>query len=436
MESAKMLILNNRNNQDFKAVLNLKASSPSLIKFYNLTSTRKNLALGIKQSTSVVKVPLKLSDNNCQFSLPKEINLKENLFCAIVDVTNAFCPEIVLSGSANGQTENNLIESAFVQTKPQDTSILYEQDQDAQINALIDKNLQDDMNTTYYDNCAECKYKKAFYEGGNCYCHSEPTATQIQNQNLVHLNSNSTHSIEQNLTTSASFKEQNNINNDKNHFEQNKIQNANTCQTEKNSTPARSYEQNSTSFISSDAQNTISPSYQSEQNNTMPASSYEQNATSPFYHLEQNSNNSVCSHEQNTTLESHLQALGEESQNNIPTDESQSPNFYFQIKSQIDSLFAKYKSEEILQQIIPNSKWVKVEYDEGQYYVMGLIYDDAFKNVEYISYGMPSTDSTTPPDDLKTYAQWLEVESIEPNKGYWLVYQDANNGETIKVDFV
>ena len=51
----------------------------------------------------------------------------------MVDVSNAFCPEIVLSGSANNFLQNSKIENAFTQTKPQDLSVLYEEFDDDKI---------------------------------------------------------------------------------------------------------------------------------------------------------------------------------------------------------------------------------------------------------------------------------------------------------------
>lgn len=181
MGNAKMLILNNKQDSSFKAVLNLKFDSPSLIKFYNLSNNNKRLALGVKQGKNVVKVPLDINENNCQFVLPKNVDINENLFCAVVDVTNAFCPEIVLSGSLNSEIENTKIENAFVATKPEDNSVLYEEEPLEKIEELIDKNLQDDATSNYFDACSNCRYRQAFYDGAKC-CSSN-TKLQKNNEN-------------------------------------------------------------------------------------------------------------------------------------------------------------------------------------------------------------------------------------------------------------
>ncbi len=108
-------------------------------------------------------------------------------------------------------------------------------------------------------------------------------------------------------------------------------------------------------------------------------------------------------------------------------------DFYNQIKDQIDDLFAKHKIEDSLQSIIPNSKWVKVEYqDMPGHYVMGIIYND--NNIpEFIGYGLPAQNNDNPPKDLAEYAQWLPVAQEGEQMGYWIVYQSASTGESIKV---
>ncbi|MBQ9792441.1 MAG: hypothetical protein IJW32_01670 [Clostridia bacterium] len=350
MEKAKTLILNNKENKDFKAILNLKDAEPSYIKFFNLSNLSKNYALGIKQKNGVVKIPLKLENNNCQFVLPKSINFDENLFCAVVDVSNVFCPEIVLTGSINDSLQNDKIEAAFVSSKPKDTSVLYENLEEEQIEKLIDKNLDDDLNSTYYDACAKCKYRKAFYEGGEICCLNDKNLKENHKTNKKEVNI---------------FEEKSCILKD--NVDKISINNA---------------------FENRPVEDT-----QPEQDENI---------------------------EKDKTL-----LVGE----NL--------GFYEQIKTQIDALFAKYPEEESLKNIISNSKWVRVSFNENNdYYVLGLVYNDSFERVEYISYGMPSMDDKNPPEDLKDFAQWLPIDFLNNTKGFWLVYQDALTGETIKINLI
>lgn len=110
-------------------------------------------------------------------------------------------------------------------------------------------------------------------------------------------------------------------------------------------------------------------------------------------------------------------------------------SFFDGIKDQIQTLFNKFPAEEILQAIIPDSKWVKIDYeDKGEYYVVGLLYEE--DKIKYVCYGVPSTYSDEPPADLKGFAQWLPIDaSKQDGFGYWLTYQDADTGENVKLEF-
>lgn len=109
--------------------------------------------------------------------------------------------------------------------------------------------------------------------------------------------------------------------------------------------------------------------------------------------------------------------------------EDNDEEFYEQIKDQIDDLFKNHSREEGLENLIPNSKWVKVEYEDAPgHYVMGLIYDG--DKIRFISYGLPSSTAKNPPKDLEDYAQWVQTNG---DNGYWLVYQSAKDGESVKV---
>lgn len=115
--------------------------------------------------------------------------------------------------------------------------------------------------------------------------------------------------------------------------------------------------------------------------------------------------------------------------------EEQEESFFDGIKEQIETLFDKFPEEEILKEIIPDSKWVKIDYEEkGEYYVVGLMYED--NKIKYVCYGVPSIYSDDPPKDLKGFAQWLPIDSgKQEGFGYWLTYQDAETGENVKLEY-
>lgn len=116
-------------------------------------------------------------------------------------------------------------------------------------------------------------------------------------------------------------------------------------------------------------------------------------------------------------------------------EEEKEETFFDGVKEQIESLFNKYPEDEILKQIIPNSKWVKIDYDDkGEYYVVGLLYEN--NKIKYVCYGVPSTYSDEPPKELRGFAGWLPIDaSKEKGFGYWVTYQDAETGDNVKLNY-
>lgn len=110
--------------------------------------------------------------------------------------------------------------------------------------------------------------------------------------------------------------------------------------------------------------------------------------------------------------------------------------FYDLVSEQIQDLFSKYPSVQELEELIPNSKWVKVDYENnGDDYVLGLIYEDAA--IKYICYGVPGEYSQEPPKNIESYSQWLPLNPKEPQLGgYWVMYQDALNGDNIEIETI
>ena len=107
--------------------------------------------------------------------------------------------------------------------------------------------------------------------------------------------------------------------------------------------------------------------------------------------------------------------------------------FIDKLKPQIDKLFENNPAEENLQNLIPDSKWVKVEYeDDGDFYVFGLLYNDS-DEIKYVCYGVPAVFEEEPPRELSGYPIWLPLDKEKAQGfGYWLTYQDAATGEPVK----
>ena len=109
------------------------------------------------------------------------------------------------------------------------------------------------------------------------------------------------------------------------------------------------------------------------------------------------------------------------------------PLFFDKIKPQVEKLFQDNPIEEHLQEIIPDSKFVKVEYeDDGDFYVFGLLFDEN-NEIKYVCYGVPAVFEEEPPKELSGYPIWTPLDRENANGfGYWLTYQDAKTGEPIK----
>lgn len=117
-------------------------------------------------------------------------------------------------------------------------------------------------------------------------------------------------------------------------------------------------------------------------------------------------------------------------------DADESVHFIDEIGGQIQGLFDTFPRDEVLENIIPNSKWVRVDFNkDGKFYVVGLIYEDG--KIRYVCYGVPGVWSETPPADFNEKAQWLPTSLDAPQgDGYWITYQDAFDGELVAVNII
>ena len=336
---AKTVILSGNRDKGAKAILSLKGKKGE-IKFYNMRELPKSLAVGIKQSGKVSKFPLNICGGVGIFDSQNKLNVEEPLVCAVVDVSNAFCPELLLCSNGVEKEENRNIETAFVQGEPEDRSTLYEETTDREIEDLIDQNLKDDLSCHYYDACANCRYKKAFYDE----CDGQKSGEKATNQ----------------------------------------TQNVKKCED--------NVDKNIVSLSDKDLSTTS--------------------------HIFDNSSTSN-------------QAVGEQKETH--TEEKKEEGvFYDQIRPQIEILFSQYPRDEILEKLVPNSRWVKVNYEGNEEcYELGVICDDEGKE-EYVCYGIPSSDSQNPPKSIEEYAKYLKFSNSD---GLWVACQDAKTGETIKLDF-
>lgn len=104
-------------------------------------------------------------------------------------------------------------------------------------------------------------------------------------------------------------------------------------------------------------------------------------------------------------------------------------NFYERIRKKLDDLFADHPSEENLNFVVANSKWVKVKRDENSHYAVGLIYKDRIGgDVKWICYGVPGRYGERP-KEIQNYCSFIpsSIFSLK-GKGYWVMFQSADSG--------
>ena len=108
--------------------------------------------------------------------------------------------------------------------------------------------------------------------------------------------------------------------------------------------------------------------------------------------------------------------------------------FYERMKDEIDKILSKYPKDEALEALIEDSKWVRISYGEGGFYVFGVLYSGG--KPKYICYGVPTKQSATPPKSMEELASFLPSSPEDTESGYWVMYQDAETGASIKVNSI
>ena len=106
--------------------------------------------------------------------------------------------------------------------------------------------------------------------------------------------------------------------------------------------------------------------------------------------------------------------------------------FYNKMKDEIEGLLSAYPEESSLCALIEESKWVKINYGDDRYYVFGVIY--AGGNPQYLCYGVPADGGANPPESMVGLASFLPANADGSGGGYWVMYQDADTGASIKID--
>lgn len=107
-------------------------------------------------------------------------------------------------------------------------------------------------------------------------------------------------------------------------------------------------------------------------------------------------------------------------------------NFFEKVKGEVEKIFENYPAEENLQELIEGSRWAKINYGGDSFYVFGVLYTGG--NAEYFCYGVPTNQSSTPPESMKDLASFVPASAEDTQTGYWIMYQDARTGASVKIN--
>ena len=103
-------------------------------------------------------------------------------------------------------------------------------------------------------------------------------------------------------------------------------------------------------------------------------------------------------------------------------------DFYSRMRGDIERIFAAYPREGALERAMEGSRFVRISYGQGKFYVFGVLTVEG--KPRYICYGVPSSNSQTPPQSLQGCAGYVPVDG---GNGYWITYQDAITGVSVPV---
>ncbi len=107
--------------------------------------------------------------------------------------------------------------------------------------------------------------------------------------------------------------------------------------------------------------------------------------------------------------------------------------FYSKIENQVNKMLEVYPKEDAISEILPNSKFVKVENVDEANHIFGVIYDEENIKPKYIVYGVPAKYGEEVSSTISERASWMPSNINEPKEyGYYLMYQDAETGKIVR----
>lgn len=105
-------------------------------------------------------------------------------------------------------------------------------------------------------------------------------------------------------------------------------------------------------------------------------------------------------------------------------------NYYQTVKEKLDKIINSYERDYSLCSLIPNSDFVKINYDSDRFYSVGIVYELGV--IKYVCYAVMGTYLSAPPE-LSSYCEFIPLSPYNPLKeGYYVIFQNAQTGEIVK----
>lgn len=98
--------------------------------------------------------------------------------------------------------------------------------------------------------------------------------------------------------------------------------------------------------------------------------------------------------------------------------------YYREVKEKLDEAFAKFPKDERLKAIFPMSEWVN---SEGA--LLGVIYEEG--NPRYLCVAVEAKEE--PPQEVKERGVFVPRTQFSDEEGFYVVFQDADTGEYVRV---
>lgn len=98
---------------------------------------------------------------------------------------------------------------------------------------------------------------------------------------------------------------------------------------------------------------------------------------------------------------------------------------------QFEYVFENYPADEILNNLIPNSKFVKINENKEQYSI-GAIFEN--EEIKVICYAVKKDYNSPAPQELGEHYQWLPIDKEDPlSEGYYIVFQDTTDLKIVEM---